>query len=114
MSERCDPLNRQGRMRRAARSILDGLEPKHRQEPVVAHLLDPAAETLDLLDDGFEHGDRGWDSDDRRSHDEIDTEQGDMPALPLHPDRTVADRRLDRPMYSVSRLRQFICRGRRL
>ena len=55
---RCDLLDRQGRVRRPARGVLDRLQPEHRHEPPRAHLLDLAAEALDLLDQSLEHGAR--------------------------------------------------------
>ena len=109
---RCDLLDRQGRVRRPARGVLDGLQPEHRHEPGRAHLLDLAAEALDLLHEGLERGARGGDNGHRR-RDEISTEQGDMPAFPLHIDRAAARRGLDRAARTVGRLGQLRRPGRK-
>src|SRR5438552_1447738 len=91
---RHDLLDRQGGVRRPPRGVLDGLQPEHRYKPCRAHLLDLAAEALDLLHEGLERGARTEDS--SRRLDEVSAEQGDMPALPLHRGRPWGARGFDR------------------
>src|SRR6267142_4341957 len=111
MSERRDPLNRQGRVRRTARSILGGLASKDRHEPLMADLLDPAAEALDLFYQGFDQRERGGDRSHRRCRDEVGTEPRHVSALPLHSSRARVRRRLESVTNAIGRLASFAAAG---
>ena len=110
---RCDLLDRQGCVRRAAGGILNGLQPEDRHDPPGAHLLDPTAEALDLLHEGFERGAHGGDNVHRRHRDEINTEQSDMPVLPLHSDRLRSCRGIYREAHWLGGRGRFGRPGRR-
>src|SRR5439155_19532691 len=77
---RCDLPARQGRVRRRAGGILDRLQPEPRYEPPRAHLLDLAAEAVDLLDQRLEHEARLGHGRHRRRRDEVSTEKRNMSA----------------------------------
>src|SRR5207249_1453989 len=96
-----DLLERQGGMRRPARGVLNGLQPEHRYETCRTHLLDLAAEALDLLHEGLERGARTGDN--SRCLDEVSAEQGDMPALPLHMGPLGGGCGLDRQAHGLGR-----------
>ena len=100
-------------MRRAAGSVLNGLQPEHRHDPSGAHLLDPTAEALDLLHEGLERGAHGGDNVHRRHRDEINTEQSDMPVLPLHSDRLRSCRGIYREAHWLGGRGRFGRPGRR-
>src|SRR5262249_3704464 len=76
------PLHGESRVRRPACGLLSWLQPEHSHECCWAHLLDLAAEALDLVNESLQRGAQGGDTHPRRRRDEIGAEQGDVPALP--------------------------------
>ena len=104
-----DLLDRQGRVPRPARGVLDRLQPEHRHEPPRAHLLHLAAEALDLLDQSLEHRSRVGHRPHRRRHNEVSPEQGDMPALPLQRRRPWGGCGLDRGIHWPGRCGRLGC-----